>query len=196
MEAEINRVRSECENKIEILSRNSCDISLEHKYEKLFEAKVNEFEDTVRKLKADILKLRQENNSLKSKILLLENSFSKETSGVCENNNLAPVTATNISNKTINTIVNERPSNLMGDSHIKSPINNEVSQANKNSATIIDTLEHLSDLNISRSVCTKTSEAHKKPSTNSQVNSSVNNVEARNNVKLITFRIIVAMIMA
>ena len=57
MEAEINRVRSECENKIEILSRNSCDLSLEHKYEKLFEAKVNKFEDTVSNLKADILKL-------------------------------------------------------------------------------------------------------------------------------------------
>ena len=163
MEAEINRVRSECENKIEILSRNSCDISLEHKYEKLFEAKVNEFEDTVSNLEADILKLRQENNSMKSKILLLENNISKETSSICENNNLAPVTATNIPDKTINTIVNGRPSNLVGDSHIKTPINNEVSQANKNSATIIDTLEHLSDLNISRSVCTKTSEAHKCP---------------------------------
>ena len=81
-------------------------------------------------------------------------------------------------------IVNERPSNLMGDSHIKTPINNEVSQANKNSATIIDTLEHLCDLNISCLVCTKTSEAHKKPSTNSQVNSSVNNVEARNERKV------------
>ena len=57
MEAQINRVRSECENKIEILSRNSCDISLEHKYEKLFEAKVNEFEDTISNLKVDILKL-------------------------------------------------------------------------------------------------------------------------------------------
>ena len=49
----------------------------------------------------------------------------------------------------------------MGDSHIKTPINNEVSQANKNSATIIDTHENLSDLNISRSVCTKTSESIK-----------------------------------
>ena len=129
----------------------------------MFEAKVNEFEDTVSNLEADILKLRQENNSMKSKILLLENNISKETSSICENNNLAPVTATNIPDKTINTMVNGRPSNLMGDSHIKTPINNEVSQANKNSATIIDTLEHLSDLNISRSVCTKTSEAHKCP---------------------------------
>ena len=66
---------------------------------------LNEFEDTVSSVKADILKLRQENNSLKSKILLLENSISKETSSVCENNNLAPVTATNIPDKTINTIV-------------------------------------------------------------------------------------------
>ena len=39
MKAEINQVRSECENKMEILSRNSCGTSLEHKYEKLFEAK-------------------------------------------------------------------------------------------------------------------------------------------------------------
>ena len=39
MEAEINRVRFECENKIEILSRNSCDISLEHKYESCLKQK-------------------------------------------------------------------------------------------------------------------------------------------------------------
>ena len=96
----------------------------------MFEAKVNEFEDTVSNLKADILKLRQENNTLKSKILLLENSISKETSSVCETNNLAPVIATNIPDKFTNTIENERPPNLIGDFHIKTPINNEVSQAN------------------------------------------------------------------
>ena len=191
LEAEINRVRFECENKIEILSRNSCDLSFQHKYEKLFETKVNEFEDTVSNLKADMLKLRQENNSLKSKILLLENSsisvfvivFVRMIS-VCENNNLAPVSATNIPDKTINTIVNERPSYLMVDYHIKTSINNEVSQTNKNSAIFTDTIEHLSDLNTSRSVCTKTPEAHKKSFTNSQVNSSVNSVEARNERKV------------
>ncbi|CAB4038925.1 ---NA---, partial [Paramuricea clavata] len=151
IEAEVCKVRSNYERKIENLNNKCHELLLKLECKKALEDKVNKLEVLVGKLKADIQDLRNENGLFKLKPRLFKNSTPKVQQKNTGNNDLDLIGTINIPDEPI-TIVDKQPQDL-----------------NKNL-----------ELNTSLSVSNKTSRADKGSVYNPQMNSVIECIQARN----------------
>ncbi|CAB3994169.1 Hypothetical predicted protein [Paramuricea clavata] len=151
IEAEVCKVRSNYERKIENLNNKCHELLLKLECKKALEDKVNKLEVLVGNLKADIQDLRNENGLFKLKPRLFKNSTPKVQQKNTGNNDLDLIGTINIPDEPI-TIVDKQPQDL-----------------NKNL-----------ELNTSLSVSNKTSRADKGSVYNPQMNSVIECIEARN----------------
>ena len=152
IEAEVCKVRSNYERKIENLNNKCHDLLLKLESKKALEDKVNKLEVLVGNLKADIQDLRNENGLFKLKPRLFKNSTPKVQQKNTGNNDLDLIGTINIPDEPI-TIVDKQPQD-----------------SNKNL-----------ELNTSPvSGSNKTSRADKGSACNPQINSVIECIEARN----------------
>jgi hypothetical protein len=111
IEAEVRKVRSNYERKIENLNNKCHDLLLKLESKKALENKVNKIEVLVGNLKADIQDLRNENGLFKLKPRLFKNSTPKVQQKNTGNNDLDLIGTINIPDEPI-TIVDKQPQDL------------------------------------------------------------------------------------